>query len=358
MALLFSDGFDNYTAVSDVVPIGYLYSTNNGSGAIEATGSRWSGNALRLSTGNSTSWNANVTTFAHATPSNSIRVAFWMSIQSNVVLGTSAFPFRLWNAPTSPTRFWNFGITATNSLGVSVLSSSSTTAPSVSGSVVLNDGFWHHIEAHLVASQTSGTLQLWIDGASQGIISGAPTANVADTAAVLLHANLSGPQGVTNQQVRFDDLVIWDDSGTDFTGYMGPHRTRTLRPNGAGDSTQFTPSTGSNWQNVDEQVYSGTDFNDSATPGHIDLYAYGDLSPLPSSVKGVAVRSMVHNPDLGTRTFRILAKSGSTTGTGPTRTAPITPRMWMDPFGKNPATGNPWTGSELNGAQFGVEVIA
>lgn len=349
MALLFSDGFDNYTSGSNLSAAGYgAYLDTLSRTVLNSTGSRWGTPSVQ--TTGSIDWYTALTTYAFTVGDNSLRVAFWFKVTSAGTNNTAIL--RLVNSGN--TRYCVIRIASNGGVSVAGIGDSGSVSAVLTGNTVINDGQWHHIEVYLVALSSGGSAELWVDGVSEGTFSGA-TSSSADTATVLSKCELYNPQGYA--VFHYDDLVIWDDAGSDFTGYMGPHRTRVLRPSGAGSTTDFTPSTGSNWQNVDEQVLSTTDYNESATAGDIDLYAFGDLSPFPATIKGVALRSVVHNPDVGTKTFRLLAKSDTTTGNGDTFTATASPKVFMTPFGKNPDTDAAW-GSELNSAEFGIEVMS
>ena len=87
----------------------------------------------------------------------------------------------------------------------------------------------------------------------------------------------------------FDDLYVCDGSGSVNNDFLGDVRVVTVRPNGAGGSTQWTPDSGSNYARVNETI-SGEDSNyvEDGTSGHEDRYAYGDLSGV-LGIKGLVI---------------------------------------------------------------------
>lgn len=139
-----------------------------------------------------------------------------------------------------------------------------------------------------------------------------------------------------------------------------------MSPTGAGATTQFTPSTGANWQNVDE--ISGADdvdatYNSDSVAGHIDLFTKTALS-------GPAAPDQIYSV-----TIDITARRTSTGGTNPTMrgvvriggvnyfTAAITLTndtsyhvVTFAAWTLSPATGVAWTIAELDAAQFGYEL--
>lgn len=86
-----------------------------------------------------------------------------------------------------------------------------------------------------------------------------------------------------------DDYYIADDSGSANNDFLGDVRIDTLFPTGNGTTNNFTPSAGSNYQNVDDPTAPDNDttYNDGASVGDIDEYAMGDISHNPTTIYGV-----------------------------------------------------------------------
>jgi hypothetical protein len=82
------------------------------------------------------------------------------------------------------------------------------------------------------------------------------------------------------------DDVIFDDST-----WVGPSSIQGLVPTGAGATTQFDPSTGSNYACVDEVPASDTDYIYTNTANDVDTYACGNLTGTINSVKAVQVQA-------------------------------------------------------------------
>src|SRR6185437_13665423 len=75
------------------------------------------------------------------------------------------------------------------------------------------------------------------------------------------------------------------------TTQAGDLRVECVMPNGPGAHTQFTPSAGANWQNVDEvPPDDDTTHNDSSTAGQLDTFVHAALAGIPSSIAAVAVQ--------------------------------------------------------------------
>lgn len=133
--------------------------------------------------------------------------------------------------------------------------------------------------------------------------------------------------------------------------------TLTLRPTGAGNSTQWTPSAGSNWQNVDESSADGdTTYNAaSGTGGLVDLFTTAGGVPGGAAVNSVTFTLRArHAGAYGFMLFSVRS-GGSTSSIAGTlvltgsyadySTAALT---------DNPVTGVPWAdGAEVNALEIG-----
>ena len=108
--------------------------------------------------------------------------------------------------------------------------------------------------------------------------------------------------GCSSSGMNFDDLYVCDSAGSTNNGFLGDCRIDTIYPSGAGNYTQFTPSTGSNYTCVDETAPNTTDYVDGATVGDRDSYALGNLSALSSqTVYGVQVNAAILKDDAGSK---------------------------------------------------------
>lgn len=98
----------------------------------------------------------------------------------------------------------------------------------------------------------------------------------------------------------FTDIVVCDSSGTAHIGFQGHVEVETVRPDGAGNYSNFTPSAGSNYQNVDETTPDGdTTYNHSSTTDHRDSYTMSALARAAGTVKAVMFNMVAKTPEAG-----------------------------------------------------------
>lgn len=160
--------------------------------------------------------------------------------------------------------------------------------------------------------------------------------------------------------LRVDDFYFCDLTGTKNNDFLGDIRVDVLRPNGAGTYTDFTPSAGSNYQNVDETYPDDdTTYNDGASVGNQDSYALGDLSsPTGTTIHGVKSQITVRKTDAGTMQAKLLTRAGTTDDLGDAITLSDSFTTHIKIFEDNPDDSADWEDADINGMEVGVEVTA
>ena len=167
-------------------------------------------------------------------------------------------------------------------------------------------------------------------------------------------------------QVRFhgmnvgmviDDIYICNGAGSEANDFLGNLVVEALQPDGAGNDSGLTPSTGLNYQNVDEVAPSddGTTYNEADANGEIDLYTLTELSN-GGDIAGVSVHSEVLVTEGNPRKMRLPIRSGGTTDEGSDITIGndtyVGRRRIME---INPNTGSAWTQSEIVSLEAGIK---
>ncbi len=78
--------------------------------------------------------------------------------------------------------------------------------------------------------------------------------------------------------IDLDDFWILRNDGTAPSGFLKESRVDVILPDGAGNYTEMTPSTGSNYQCVDEDPLSTSDYVSTKLNRDKDSYAFADPS--------------------------------------------------------------------------------
>jgi hypothetical protein len=221
-----------------------------------------------------------------------------------------------------------------------------------------------YLEFDIVVHNTTGSVTIRKNGVQVQTASGLDT--TGGTANNYCNQFSLGNQGNGNSKhIIYDDLYVLDSTdgtatqGAPLNAFLGDVRIDPLYPDGAGDSTQLTPSTGANWQCVDETPRNDdTDYVSSATTGQKDLYTLTSPTSPTGSVKAVIATMRARKDDAGTRTVHSVIKHGGVEATGADTGLSTSYAYIYDVFGQNPSTTAAWTLSDLASLQAGVGIVA
>ena len=227
-----------------------------------------------------------------------------------------------------------------------------TIGSATAGTLTLDQ--WHYVEARILVADSSGTFDLWVNGTNVITFTG-DTRNGGATAAVDA-VRLMGRR--LNVSCGFDDLYILDNSGSVNNARLGEIAIECLRPNGNGNSSQWVGSDGNSTDNyllVDDTTPDTADYVQSGTSGNKDTYAYGNLAAASGTIAAVQVVSYASKTAGDALSVQQVARSGSseTAATAQAVTATWAPLTAI--FEAKPG-GGAWTVSDVNGAEFGVQV--
>jgi hypothetical protein len=243
------------------------------------------------------------------------------------------------------------GVNSSKQLTVGHATSNVFTTIHATGSTVLSNDTWYHIEIKLISHASTGEVHLKLDGSDEITLTGADTLNVLGSmSGVILGCDKQTAGAVTTS---YDDLYICDTSGSVNNSFLGNVECVSLKPNGAGSSTQFTPSAGSNYDAVNNATPDMADYVSSSTSTHKDLYAFEDASDAP-----LATRLRIFGtPEAGgSASIYPVCKSGATESDGTARSFAGFSKL-DEIYEVDPNTSAAWTLSNFNAAEFGVKVV-
>lgn len=212
-------------------------------------------------------------------------------------------------------------------------------------------GVWNYVEIKVVFGQsTAGSVIVkvneveWINSSSIDTCYGANA-----------YANVVGAPGLQNASnsgtLYTDDLYIADDD------FKGDCRVQCLMPTGAGNYSQWTPSTGSNYACVDEKPPDTADYVAEGTAGDIDTYVVENLTPTGGTVYAVAGNFYCQKNDAGSRQIAIATRLSSTDDAGSGIAVPSSWGFIQDIKATKPGGGS-WTVTDVNNCEMGQKMIA
>ena len=166
---------------------------------------------------------------------------------------------------------------------------------------------------------------------------------------------------ICNRYAQFDDIYICDTTGSKNNDFLGDVRIDALRPNAAGAYTDFTPSVGSNHENVDEAYGPDDDttYNDGANVGDQDSYQMPDLpEPAGTTIYGVKTQATVRKTDAGAMKCKLLTRAGTTDDLGDEIILSDSYTTHAEIYEDNPDDSAAWQDADVNSMEPGVEITA
>jgi len=217
---------------------------------------------------------------------------------------------------------------------------------------------WHYAEFEIVIDNSTGIVRSWLNGVQDLNLTGLDTQQSAIATADKGQMWLGW--GDTNSDLYLDDWYMCDNTGSTNNSRLGNVRIEGLLPAGAGNSAQWTPDSGSNYDRVNEATADAdTSYVESQTVSEKDTYTFDNLTDINSNILGVQVSAIARLSDTDVAPdFRTVARSNGIESTGNTHTLNSTTYSCKaDVFETDPDTGSAWTDTAVNAAEFGVETV-
>jgi hypothetical protein len=361
MALIFMDGFDHYyhnnsggtlySGEADIFKKWTWWLSNTNDVALE-TGPRYArppgGMGLRAQNGNGARgaykvFSANYATFVVGTnlyfngflPGNAPIVSVY-DYASGVPGGTTQLDIRGdSNGHLTITRNGTVLATSTN---------------------VVQANVWYHVELKATIHNTTGQYELRVNDSSTGWI---PESSADKNTRGQSSNNYINAVGLSSggNEVWFDDFYFLDTTGSVANSFIGTQKIVTIMPNAAGNSSQWAGNYAANFVNVNGMVGDrDLTFNQSATAGHIDLFAFGDIPA--GDISGIQHNIMARQDTGVARTIRPKVRLGGTNYNGTTVSLQGGYVYVTEPVTLNPADSQAWETADINGAEFGYELVS
>ena len=214
------------------------------------------------------------------------------------------------------------------------------------GDTILNINTTYLIEAYyLPKTDGTGSFIVKVNGVEEINYTG-QTSNSAlqiDRVTIVVPAN----------SCYLDNFIL------DSSDWIGRTKIQAIVPTGAGTTTQYDPSTGSNYACVDELPYSDTDYISTNTPDEIDTYATGNMTGDVGSVKCVQLQARTKYEGSSAVTKLDLAvRSGGTNYFSADKTLTTSYTTESNLWETNPNTSTAWTETTVNAMEIGVKAKA
>lgn len=230
-------------------------------------------------------------------------------------------------------------------------------AASSNGLLTLN--VWHHLEWKLTISTSTSANQcvLRLNNVEILNLTGIATKTSSNTTA---NAVSIGRLVSTQCGMSYDDIYIFDNTGSQNNDLIGDCRIETLYPSGAGNYAQLSANgAGTNYGCVNEHpADDDTTYVAGNSVGNIDSYAFGNPAGTISTVYAVQVNMRARKDNAGTRTVARLLRASATDYVGSDNSLSTSYALYRDIMEKNPDTNAAWTSSDITALEAGVKVTS
>lgn len=220
------------------------------------------------------------------------------------------------------------------------------------------DDNWHYIEVYAVIHDTTGRVTVKVDGSIVIDFTGDTRNGGTSTNIDAIRFRTAIYSSWTpNSPITVDDLYVCDGTGTANNSFLGDVRVQSLMPNGAGASTQLTPTgSANNYVNVNEVPYNAASYNGSSTVGQRDTYTLSDLVGNTAAIFGIQSVAHMQKSDAGTANVKIALKSGAGVYYDNVQSLGSSTAAYVQVRETDPATSSAWTVSNANALEAGMEV--
>lgn len=210
---------------------------------------------------------------------------------------------------------------------------------------------WYYVEVEMQVDDTTGYIKVWIDDALVLNVTGVDTQQTANAWADQIFIQDRGDSGGS----YWDDGYVAYGSGA----RQGPGSVLVPDLDGDGVSNDWTPSAAvDHYTLVDERPPDAADYVESATATDKELYTIAPLGVTVDSVRAVQISTYAQETGVTARQLRTICRPGSTNNFGDTKDLLASLQYDEQVHATNPDTASPWSLSEVEGSEYGFELVS
>lgn len=351
MAFEWRESFGYSTVLLDIFT-SHTSGTGGHTATINATGGRTGGPCLRWST-SSSAGNSTVAQALKAIPAGTTKyVAFAYKTGLLPPVATNRVIFRFTENGTVQVDI------RVNSQGDLFFTRNGTLLAGTTITACVIPGVYIQIQAKVVFNNTTGSVDVRLNGAtSSSLPSGESTGlDTVNTATVTCDGVALCVGGAAIDPATGSDNRDFCHVAVRSTDWMGDIRVDYFPFNAAGNSAQWTPSTGSNHTTIDEIGSKNTaDYNSESTVGEKDTFNLDNV-PTTAEILEVCPMGLFEKMDAGSAEVAFVVRQGSNEYDGANFSPPFgSAQYFKEGLEENPDTSNPWTASEFNSGELGYK---
>jgi hypothetical protein len=226
-------------------------------------------------------------------------------------------------------------------------------------SFALSAGTTYYLELKVTVHASAGTVDLVVNGLTN--ILSLTGKNTAQSGTNLWNAVQFGSlcdQGNNAATATYDDIYIFDSTTAINNSFLGAIRIDPFFPSAAGDETNWTPDSGSNWARVSENPFDGdTSYVAATTAATKDTYKTPTQPVVGSNIFALQINMMARKTDAGAAGLKSVIRIAGVDYLGVEQGVPSTYGNLRWIYNQNPATSTAWVDGDIGPtkAQFGPD---
>lgn len=217
---------------------------------------------------------------------------------------------------------------------------------------------WHYIECKFVSDNSTGSIEIRVNGIIVKVATNIDTSVTSDENANL---TLGTDRRSGTTSIEFDDLYICDSLGSDNNDYLGDINVEMIKPDGNGNTSNFTGSDANsvdNYLHVDDGAAPDDDssYVEDSVAANKDLYTYTALPSDTNVVKGLGVKTLARHTNAGGPQLKSVVRSNVTESDSGDLAFGLDYIARQKIYEQDPNTSSAWTESGVNAMEAGVKV--
>lgn len=291
--------------------------------------------------------NTNPTGLAIAATSQ-FRAGYWLNHLGPFATNGQAVLFRWFSGADEHQLYWHLN---DNLVKLDIDSVQVATVAIATANLNRNDT-WMHVSLHFKAHASAGFVSLYVDG----VLVFQYTGNTGGNVDSVYFGGNNAPQSGWAAFAYFDDFYVDDVVGE---SDIAPPSKRFLFSlvNAAGADAAWTPSAGSNFQNVDDSGApdGDTTYNAALSASLKDTFNTASIAvPAGHEIRAAIIVAIARRTDAGvTSQIKLHSYDGATYQEGSAQTPGISYNTLWERQTLQP-DGSAWNETDVNAMQFGV----
>ena len=224
-------------------------------------------------------------------------------------------------------------------------------------SFALHAGVYYYIEFKCLVSNSAGTFEVKIDGASQLTGSGDTQVSSAQYInGVRFGYRAFFPWANQGRRIQYDDIYIANTEGSTYNDFIGDVRVEGIRPTGDRPTLQWSASSGTvHYDMIDDLTPDTTNYVTSDTVGNVDLFSVENLDTPSANILAIAPNVYARKANAGVARVAAVVNRTGTTEVGQDNYLTQEYRYHYDDiWTTNPIDGLAW-GNTLSNLYFGIK---